>query len=106
MPKYKLKWTWRDYGKYEKIPTEYDSLDKARASARRRVNYASGQYAIGIIEIKDGKQKFLGEVMFDWNYNYGGASGIFWIPKGKGEGYIASGVSANGKLNSQKYRLT
>ena len=96
--------------RYQNIITKktvYDSLDKARAAARRKVNYGTGFYAVGIYEITEKSQKFLGEVVYDGDYNSGGFSGIFWIPKGKRhEGYRAKGVSANGKLNSHLYKLT
>ena len=81
----------------------YPTLDKARSSARRKVNFTGGFYMCGVY--KD--SSLVGYVVFDGNYRYGGYSGIFWVPKGKDhEGYIAQGVNVDGSLNTKAYRLT
>lgn len=87
---------------------EYPTLEKARAAARRVVSAYAGFKTVTIYEMKaKGNGKALGTVVYDPSYNYGNASGIFYVPKGKMyDGYRASGVSSDGKLNSVKYRLT
>lgn len=89
------------------IKQEYNSLEKARAGASRRVRFAVGYYSIGIYERTESGRKYIGKVVFDSNYAWGGDSGVMWIPKGKAyESYRASGVSTSGKLMKVKYRLT
>lgn len=81
----------------------YPTLDKARSSARRKVNIASGFYMCGVYN----DSNLVGYVVCDSDYRYGGYSGIFWVPKGKNhEGYIAQGVNVDGSLNTKAYRLT
>lgn len=80
---------------------EYTSLDKARAAARRKVNFATGFYMVGVYI----NRKLQGYVVFDSAYAYGRSSGIFWVPKGTNhDGYYARGVSADGSLNRKLYR--
>ena len=86
-----------------RISRTYTSLEKARAAAHRQVRFGGGFYAVGIY--KDGV--FIGEVVFDSQYAYGGDSGIMWVARGKGhESSYVPGVSSTGKLNKTIYRLT
>lgn len=106
---YTLKWHVAETGdgksamKYMRpITNTYTSLDKARAAARRKVNFAVGFYMVGVYI----NRKLQGYVVFDSAYaSYGHSSGIFWVPKGTNhDGYYARGVNTDGSLNRKLYR--
>lgn len=107
---YTLKWHVAETGdgksamKYMRpITNTYTSLDKARAAARRHLQFGVGFYMIAIH--RDGSLQ--GYAVFDFDYAYGRSSGIFWVPKGMDhDGYYARGVSTDGSLNRKLYRLT
>lgn len=109
---YTLKWSRGYAGNGEDVlkilerdfrKREYPDIDKARAAARRQVKFIVGFYEMAVL--KDGKT--IGWVVFDSQYRYGNASGIFWIPKGSNhESARVKGVNANGTLNNITYRLT
>ena len=109
---YTLKWSRGYAGNGEDVLTllkrdfrkkEYPNIDKARAAARRQVQFTVGFYEMTVL--KDGKT--VGWVVFDDQYRYGNARGIFWIPKGSNhESAYVKGVNADGTLNRVTYRLT
>lgn len=85
------------------IKKTYTSLDKARAYAYAHVKFGGGFYSIGIC--KDGI--FIGEVVFDSQYAWGGDTGIMWVARGKGyESSRVPGLTSKGTLSRTIYRLT
>lgn len=85
-----------------KLNNTYTTLDKARAAAYRQV-HAIGFYSIGVY--KDGS--FIGEVVSDPNYAWGGDTGIMWVARGKGyESSRVPGLTSKGTLSRTIYRLT